>query len=524
MKNSIDWILSKSILISCFAMAILLVASCKKDEEPEEEMPGLTIIASFECEVSGSNSLTYNFTNQSLVDAVNNEAFTSSWDFGGTGTSTDKNPTHTFASPGSYEITLTVTASDGETDTETKTIVVEVSESMPMAAFITNEDPNQDFTFSFTNTSVVNGISDNSFTSSWDFGGDGTSTEESPTHTFSSEGIYEVTLTITAADGEVDSETDTINIELLLSTPVASFIANKDLNQELTFSFTNTSAVTGISDDSFTSSWDFGGDGSSTQQSPSHTFSAEGFYDVTLTVTAADGETDTATETIEVTVFTNKYARITDSKDDDTGELGLSIDSIQTGRLSFAFRLVEGSEMDIKDAFINVAGTATTGDMSITEIRLKDNAPHEFREGASQETIASANFPEGMANVWIPIEISWDANGPTTPLYTVIIDGQTVITDAISTTNGGPGDVDDHIAAVLYGARNFQWKYNSNSSTSDGAYHVDNIIVYSSDSGTETVIFEDNFEGREPGENLSPFFNPNSPYTERTSDATVRAD
>jgi hypothetical protein len=115
-------------------------------------------------------------------------------------------------------------------------------------------------------------------------------------------------------------------------------------------------------------------------------------------------------------------------------------------------------------------------------------------------------------------------DGVTVPLYSVTIGGQSVIIDAISTTNGGPGDVDDHLAAVVNGAMNFQWRYNSNSATSDGRYDVDDIVIRSIDSGVETIVFEDDFEGRINGEELNPFINTNSPYGENSNDATVGED
>lgn len=309
------------------------------------------------------------------------------------------------------------------------------------------------------------------------------------------------------------------------STVVADFSAQVDADNSLTYNFTNNSVVNGITDRTFTSAWDFGGDGSSTEENPSHTFSGEGTYTVKLTVTASDGVTGTAEETIEVTAPKNRYAVITDSADDDNGELRLAVDSIQNGRLTFMYRVAEGpADMEIKDGFINVAGSSTTGDFSLVEVRLKDNAPHEFREGASDETIAAASFPEGMPNVWVPIEVSWSADRVSAPTYSVIIGGQTVITDAVSTTNGGDGDVEGHLAAVIDGAANFQWKYASNGTVSDGVFHVDDIVIYSSDSGSETVVFEDNFQGRVAGEDLNPEVNEGSPYHERTSDATVGED
>lgn len=309
------------------------------------------------------------------------------------------------------------------------------------------------------------------------------------------------------------------------STVVASFSSQVDAANSLTYNFTNNSVVNGISNTSYTSSWDFGGDGTSSDANPSHTFSQEGTYTVTLTATATDGVMGMTTETIEVTAPKNRYAVVTDLADDDTGELRLAVDSIQTGRVTFMYRVAEGPvDMDIADGFINVAGSSTTGDFSIVEVRLKDNAPHEFREGASDATIAAANFPDGVADTWVPVEVSWTSDGVGTPSYTVVIGGQTVITDAVSTTNGGAGDVDGHLAATIDGAANFQWKYNSTSSTSDGVYHVDDIVLYSSDSGSETVVFTDDFQGRTAGDDLNPAVNVDSPYHENSSEATVGED
>ncbi|MDA9774679.1 PKD domain-containing protein [Saprospiraceae bacterium] len=308
------------------------------------------------------------------------------------------------------------------------------------------------------------------------------------------------------------------------STVLASFTAQVDADNSLTYAFTNGSVVNGIDDNTFTSSWDFGGDGTSTDESPSHTFSAEGTYDVVLTVTASDGVVASATETVEVTAPKNRYAIITDMTDSDTGELRLAVDSIQNGRVTFNYRVAEGPGMDIQDGFINVSGSSTTGDFALLEVRLKDNAPHEFREGASDDAIASSTFPEGAPDVWVPIEISWAADGLSAPLYSLSINGTVIITDGISTTNGGAGDVDGHLAAVIDGAANFQWKYAGNSAVSDGMFHVDDIVIYSSDSGAEAVVFEDNFQGRVAGDNLDSEVNADSPYHPNSADVTVGED
>ena len=326
--------------------------------------------------------------------------------------------------------------------------------------------------------------------------------------------LLSITLIISCAKDDPEPEPDPDP-----STVVANFTAQVDADNSLAYNFTNNSVVNGITDRSFTSSWDFGGDGTSTDESPSHTFSAEGAYTVTLTVTATDGVQSSASEEIEVTAPKNRYAVITDTKEDDTGELRLAVDSIQNGKVTFMYRVAAGPSDDIQDGFINVTGTSTSGKNSIVEIRLKDDASHAFREGASDATIAAANFPEGVVNEWVPVEVSWSSDGTNAPTYTVIIGGETIITDAPSTTRD-PNDAElvaEHLATTIDGARNFQWKYASNGNVSDGVYHVDDIIIYSNDE----VVFEDDFQGRVAGEDLNPEINADSPYHGNSSDATV---
>ncbi|MBW8183233.1 S8 family serine peptidase [Shewanella nanhaiensis] len=77
--------------------------------------------------------------------------------------------------------------------------------------------------------------------------------------------------------------------------PVAGFDHSVD---GLTVSFTNTS--TDANDDIVSYSWDFGDMGSSTDMNPSHTYASAGSYAVSLTVTDAEGNTDTANMNVDV--------------------------------------------------------------------------------------------------------------------------------------------------------------------------------------------------------------------------------
>ncbi|MFY0606533.1 MAG: PKD domain-containing protein [Cyclobacteriaceae bacterium] len=291
----------------------------------------------------------------------------------------------------------------------------------------------------------------------------------------------------------------------------AGFSSSVDPLDSYKYTFTNSSVILGIEDLSADYAWDFGGDGTSTDESPVHTFSAAGEFEVKLTVTAADGTEGTAMETITVTAPKNKFVSIFDQYGtgnekpgggNDNGELRLQLaDSIRTGRLTYNYRLtVEGIE-----GYPNVAGNSTTSDYSICELRLKSDplSSHGWREGAgADDSHEGEMFPAPKAGEWVAVEVSWVCDGVNYPKYTVVIDGQTVVSNVSSATDGGEGDEPGHLEATKDGVKNFQWKYGSSSAIETEAanrFHVDDIKIYSSDSGSEVIAFEDDFQAYDVG-------------------------
>ncbi|NLU55872.1 MAG: PKD domain-containing protein, partial [Methanosarcina thermophila] len=124
--------------------------------------------------------------------------------------------------------------------------------------------------------------------------GDGaSSTEQNPSHTYSTAGTYTVTLEASNANG-TDSKSSTITVLRQPVPPVADFSSSvTEGYAPLTVQFTD------LSQNAAEWSWDFGDGASSSEQSPSHTYSAAGSYTVTLTVSNADG-TDSKTGGISV--------------------------------------------------------------------------------------------------------------------------------------------------------------------------------------------------------------------------------
>ncbi len=131
----------------------------------------------------------------------------------------------------------------------------------------------------------------------WAFGDGTTSTEQSPTHTYSTPGTYTVTLTVTDDDGATG--TATVEIAVINTPPSASIgtdVASGVAPLQVVFTGTGTDPDGTIA----SYHWAFGDGSTSTEQSPTHTFSEPGAYTVTLTVTDDGGATGTAT--VDITV------------------------------------------------------------------------------------------------------------------------------------------------------------------------------------------------------------------------------
>ncbi|HZD54818.1 MAG TPA: PKD domain-containing protein, partial [Candidatus Aquicultoraceae bacterium] len=196
-----------------------------------------------------------------------------SWNFGDGGTSTEQNPSHDFLAAGVYTVSLTVTGPDGS-NTNTKADYITVTPFADFSASPTSGPA--PLTVAFTDTSTGTPTS-----WSWDFGDNSTSTLQNPSHEYTVPGTYDVTLTADGPGG-LDSITKVGYITVTIPAPVAQFSGTPlSGNASLDVQFTDNS--TGVIS---TWSWDFG-DGSALDpnQNPSHTYTAEGFYTVSLTVT-----------------------------------------------------------------------------------------------------------------------------------------------------------------------------------------------------------------------------------------------
>jgi PKD repeat protein len=232
---------------------------------------------------TGCNSPVAGFTriptnlSVAFTDASTNSPTSWFWDFGDGNTSTLQNPTHVYATSGTYTVCLTATNSCGS---NTSCGVVTVSCPAPVASFTLTMSA---LTVNFTSTSTGGPT-----TYAWDFGDGGTSAIANPTHVYAQGGTYQVCLTVTNGCG-----THTICQNVTLNCPMpASNFSFTSINLAFNFQDLTTGGPT-------TWAWDFGDGGTSTVQNPSHTYANTGTFLVCLITTNACGP-DTFCQSVSV--------------------------------------------------------------------------------------------------------------------------------------------------------------------------------------------------------------------------------
>ena len=223
---------------------------------------------------SGIYDLPVTFTNTST-----GEISSLAWDFGDGATSSALNPTHTYTEAGTYTVTLTASGPGGD-DAEICSACITVEHPAPVARFNPSvTSGTYDLAVQFANTSI--GPID---TYLWDFGDGSTSTEESPVHIYTGEGLFTITLTATGPGGS-STETCSSCISVDHPAPVAAFtLSTTSGTYDLLIDFTSSS--TGPIDSLL---WNFGDGNTSTSQNPSHTYLSAGTFDVSLTVSGPGG-------------------------------------------------------------------------------------------------------------------------------------------------------------------------------------------------------------------------------------------
>jgi PKD repeat protein len=210
------------------------------------------------------------------------------WDFGDNKTSTQKNPTNLYANAGIYRVTLNASNAVG-TSSATKNDYVWIvgNNGIPVPDFqasrLSGAAP--------VSVQFVNLSSTNSFQFIWNFKNSsgtviGTSQERNPRFTFSSAGVYTVSLLAINKNGQNTIEkVNLINVSGTVLPPVVNFTGTP-----LTGTAPLTVNFTDLTTNNPTSwFWNFGNGVTSTVKNPSVTYTQPGTYTVTLSAANAGG-------------------------------------------------------------------------------------------------------------------------------------------------------------------------------------------------------------------------------------------
>ena len=234
------------------------------------------------------------------------------WDFGDGETSTEEDPTHTYANDGVYTVNLTVWDVDGNSDYATATKYVFNEAPVVNAGGPYTCEEGETITLTATATDVPE---DFPLIYSWDLDGmEGFETEGQSVEYTCGNGDEEVTVQAQAAESEGDDEEETsgygdalININNVPPTADANGPYQATLGEQVCFTGTATDVV----DTEFTYQWDFdyngvsfdnNGQGQTTCTTYISVENEPGTYTVALRV-KDDGEVYSAVDTTIVTVY-----------------------------------------------------------------------------------------------------------------------------------------------------------------------------------------------------------------------------
>ena len=298
-------------------------------------------------------------------------------------------------SPYSAEVTVTDQFSPPLSTTEQFTWTVNPSGPMNMpptaiaTASPTSGDAPLQVNFTGSNSTDDNGI----VSYSWDFGDGGTSNAADPSYTYSSDGIFTATLTVTDGVGLTDSDSVVITVDAPTGNQPPNAVASAnpvsgDAPLQVNFTGSNSTDDTAV----VSYSWDFGDGGSSTMADPQYTYNTLGGYTATLTVTDGEGLTDTATVPINVTDPNQQgvisFTLINADTDTDFFDLshGMQIDESTTQGINLSIRA------NTNPAVVGSVVLDLTGPESNT--RTEGRAPYALY-GDSGSNYNGVLFPSG---------------------------------------------------------------------------------------------------------------------------------
>jgi PKD repeat protein len=223
------------------------------------------------------------------------------WDANGDGTAEMTSDSavveYTYNRTGQVTPSVTVVDTNGQTDTASVTLNVTDSTSPEADADVpANVSVGESFSVSGQQSS-----DDGQITSyEWSFGDGTTATGETATHSYSSNGTYTVTLTVTDDAGNTDTAERTVTVQDARDTTPPEAVADVPTNVSVDESFTASGRNSSDGGRITSYEWSFGDGTTATGETATHSYSTNGTYTVSLTVTDEAGNTDSAERTVTV--------------------------------------------------------------------------------------------------------------------------------------------------------------------------------------------------------------------------------
>ena len=395
--------------------------------------------------------------------------------------------THSYSSGGSYTVKLRLTDNDGATSTETTTVDIN---NNPVASITANSPvlTSEDFGLDASASSDPDG---DSLGYEWDLDNDGSyddATGVTPSKSESDDGSYSVGLKVSDGNGGADTTSDTVNVDN--RDPSSSFSASS--TSVLTDEKVDLNDGSSDQDGSISSyNWDFGDSTTSTTRNPSHSFSDDGTYTISLTVTDDDESTDTYS--LEITVNNRiPSASFTFNPSNPGIEDSISFDGSGS---SDSDGSITGYEWDW-DNDGSYEGAGSNPDYSFSDqgdyvVRLRatdnDGATSTFSDTVTvgDRTSPSISNPSPTSNTGRSPDISADfSDNNQLKNYSLYLDGSLVDSGSLS---GSSGLASYSSTSLSSGQHSYNWKLSDTSNNTVSRQETFTVNVLNSQGNFNTL-------------------------------------
>ncbi len=244
-------------------------------------IPGLiTVYPSPSAIISVNDTSTCNPSYNFQFSAILSNAVSFTWFFGDGTQSSAASPSHIYADTGYYNISLVMTSANGCTDTVYANRLVHIKwNPVPVVSISADSGCVPHYVAMVTSNNLQANYN-------WNLGNGVTRNSSAVYYTYSVSGIYPVTLTASYPGG-CQQVVNAGNISVFDRPTFTYSMTNNNGCAPLAVQFINNNAGA-----NYTWLWDFGDGSSSSQAIPSHTYSAPGIYQVSLTATSPAGCTN----------------------------------------------------------------------------------------------------------------------------------------------------------------------------------------------------------------------------------------